>query len=135
MGKISLEELVFLENIIDIRANYYVINLKLSKLFKEILKDGKNGIIPILETKMLLHSLINVPFRIENKGLQILKDLTNCMENHWYSSKNTWNCKSIFIQLKKLQNFVLNDYLISGSIVIYNDDYIQWDLNISILTT
>ena len=99
------------------------------------MKEGKNGVIPILETRLLLHSLIYIPFINENEGTQILKDLTNCMENHWYSLKNTWNCKSIITELKKLQRFVLNDFIISGSIVIYDDDFIQWDLNVSIVSS
>ena len=54
------------------------------------------------------------------------------MENHWYSITKTWNCKSITTELKKLQKFVINEYKISGSIIIYDDYYIQWDLNVSI---
>ena len=30
---------------------------------------------------------------------------------------------------------VVGDYLISGSIIIYDDDYIQWNLNVSIIPT
>ena len=64
----SLEEIICLENIIDKKSTYYVIDLNLSKLVKQILKKGKNGVIPILETRLLLHSFIYIPFSNENEG-------------------------------------------------------------------
>lgn len=131
--KISFDELICLENITNTQSTYFIIDLKLSKLFKEILKNCKNGIIPILETRLLLHTLINVPFSNEFEGAQILKDLTNCMENHWYSLKDTWNYKTIISKLRKLHKFVLYDYLLNGSLIMYNDEYIGWDVKISML--
>lgn len=107
--------------------------MNLSKLIKQILKEGKHGIIPILETRILLHSFLDIPFLKENEGTQILKDLTNCMENHWYSLKDTWNCKSLISGIRKLYRLVLYDYIVSGSLIIYDDDYIYWDLKISMI--
>ena len=103
----------------------------MSKLVKQILKEGKKGAIPILETRLLLHSFIDIPFLNENEGTQILKDLTNCMENHWYSLNDIWNFKSLISGIRKLHRLILYDYTISGSLIIYADDYIYWDLKIS----
>jgi hypothetical protein len=121
--------LICLENTPDNHSTYLIINLNLSKLFSEILKRGRKGVISILETRLLLRSLIYIPFLNDFESIQILKDLTNCFENHWYSRKDTWNCKSIITELKKLQKYVVLDYTLSGSIIIYDDDYIQWNLN------
>lgn len=132
MWKISLEELVCLENVVNTHSTYFIIDLKLSKLFQEILKDGKRGVIPILETRVLLRTLLDIPFLEDNEGTLILKDLTNCMENHWYSLRNTWNCKTIVKGIAKLRKLISYDYLIYGSLVIHNDDHIKWDLSVSI---
>jgi hypothetical protein len=43
----------------------------------------------ILETRILLHVLIDIPLLDQHKGTQILKDLINCIENHWYSPNDT----------------------------------------------
>jgi hypothetical protein len=131
--KINLDELICLENITNTQSTYFIIDLKLTKLFKEILKNCKNGIIPILETRLLLHTLINTPFSNEFEGTQMLKDLTNCMENHWYSLKDTWNYKTIISKLRKLRKFVLYDYLISGFLIMYSDDYIYWEIKGSMI--
>ncbi|MFX0004912.1 MAG: hypothetical protein ACFE9C_08365 [Candidatus Hodarchaeota archaeon] len=90
--------------------------------------------IPILETRILLHTLINIPFLNENEGTLILKDLANCIENNWYSKEDTWNYKIIINELKRLQKLILYDYLIYGSLVVYNDNYIKWELQTAILS-
>ena len=79
-----------------------------------------------------MRTLLDIPFSDDNEGTQILKDLTNCMENHWYTLRNTWNCKTIVKLITKLRKLVSYDYLIYGSLVIHNDDHIQWDLSVSI---
>ncbi|MFX0040933.1 MAG: hypothetical protein ACFFCY_16630 [Promethearchaeota archaeon] len=103
-------------------------------MFNEILKQGKKGIIPIIETRMLLHTLISIPFLNENRGTLILKDLMNCMENNWYSIEDTWNCKSIVNGLKRIQKLILYDYLIYGSFIIYSNDFIKWDFQTTLLS-
>lgn len=83
----------------------------------------------------MLHILINIPFLNENKGTQILKDLTNSIENQWYSIEDIWNYNCILRELKILQKLVLYDYLICGSFIIYSDNHIKWELQTSILST
>lgn len=129
----SLKELICLENIVNTQSTYLIIGLKLSKLFKEILKIKKKEVIPALETRLLLQILTNIHFSNEKKGTQILKDLTNCFENHWYSLQDTWNNKTIISEVKTLNKLTLCDYEINGSLIIYNDEYIHWDLKISML--
>ena len=131
MFYIKLEGLICLENITDTQSTYLINNIKLSRLFNDILKEGRNGKIPILETRILLHSFTRVTFVNEREAKQILMDLTNCFENKWYSLQNVWNHKTIIKELKTLQRFIFNDYLLSGSIIIFDDDYIKWDLFVS----
>lgn len=69
MEKMSLEELVSLERIEtqhhhNLQETYSVLDLKLSKLFKEILKELKKGILSKLAMYILLYSLHRVPFNI-----------------------------------------------------------------------
>jgi hypothetical protein len=79
-----------------------------------------------------LQTLVNVPFLNEERGNQILKDLTNCIVNHWYSHKSLWNGKVIIERIEELKELVISDYMISGSFVLNSDDYISWNLEISI---
>ncbi|MFW9972353.1 MAG: hypothetical protein ACFFDF_19360, partial [Candidatus Odinarchaeota archaeon] len=121
-----------LKSIFKEQTTYFIINLKLSKLFNDILREAEKGKIPLLETRLLLHTLIDTPFLKKDKGTQILKDVTNCIENHWYSIEDTWNYKVILKQLKTLQKLIVSEFLIYGSFTIYNDDYIEWNTTSSL---
>ncbi len=125
--------MICLEKILKKQSTYFIINLKLTKLFKEIFKRSKIGLIPILETRILLRVLIDIPFLNEEMGIQILKDLTNCIINHWYTQKCLWNAKSILSGIRKLKKLIPFDYDINGSFIKYNDDYFYWDLEVSMI--
>ncbi|MFW9828037.1 MAG: hypothetical protein ACFFEY_10615 [Candidatus Thorarchaeota archaeon] len=97
------------------------------------MKKSKYELIPLLEVRILFQVLINVPFLNEEKGNQILKDLMNCVINHWYTQKSIWNGKTILYRIKSLKKLVLFDYEINGSFIKYNDNHIYWDLKISLI--
>ena len=80
----SIEELVCIESIEDLQATYTILEVKMSKIFEEILRELKKGIIPILETRILLHVLKNEPFSNEMEGLNLLDGLTFCIEKKFY---------------------------------------------------
>lgn len=130
---ISFKKLRCLKSIFENQSTYFILDLRLSKLFNEILRESEKGTIPILETRLLLRVLIDIPFLEKEKGMPILKDLTNCIENHWYSKQDEWNCKTILKQLKTLQNLIVDDYLIYGSFIIYSDNYVEWYFKSSLL--
>ncbi|MFX1391070.1 MAG: hypothetical protein ACFE9Z_13480 [Promethearchaeota archaeon] len=129
----SLIELICLQNIVEIESTFFIIDLKLSKLFKEILTKRIHGLIPTLEVRILFQVLIKISFTNEDLGRQILKDLTNCLVNHWYSENNLVNAKSIIAGIKKFQKLVLFNYKINGSFIKYDDDYILWDLKVNLI--
>ena len=135
----SLEELVCIEMIksltanIELQATYSIINLKVSKLFRDVLKELERGILPILETRVLLYALKNEPFSNELKGINLLDALTVCMEKQLYTTHPKWNCNVILRDLKKLKKLVLYEYEINGSLIAYDDGEIFWDLILSII--
>ena len=137
--KVSLEELVCIEMVksstanIELQATYSIVNLKVSKLFKDVLKELERGVLPILETRVLLYALRNEPFSNEINGINLLDELTVCMEKQLYATHSKWNCRIILKDLKKLQNLVLYEYEINGSLIVYDDGEIFWDLIASVI--
>lgn len=134
----SLEELISLERIeyydrSRIKETYSVYKLTLSKLFNEVLDEVERSILPILDMKILLYTLEYVPFTIEVKGLHILEGLNECMKLQLYAKSSQWSCKAIGNELKKLYRLIAYDYLIEGSLIVYHDYKIEWDLSVFIL--
>ncbi|MFX1569845.1 MAG: hypothetical protein ACFFCV_15945 [Promethearchaeota archaeon] len=129
----NCQEIVCIEKIVDLQATYSVLNLSLSNLIEEILGDLKDRFIPILEIQVLLHSLKSVPFTDELKGKLILSKLTSCMKNLLNLTKSKWTSTIIMHYILKLQKLILRDYDINGSLVIYNDNDIRWDIDVSFL--
>jgi hypothetical protein len=128
--KISCQEIVCIENIVDLQATYSVLNLSLSNLIEEILEELKRGFIPILEIRVFLHSLKSVPFTDEAKGEFMLYKLIDCMKNQLYITQSKWTPVEIMKYILKLQILILWDYNIDGSLVMYNDNDIRWDMNV-----
>ena len=135
----SLEELICIETVqssaanIELQATYSIINLRMSTLFEEVFKELEKDILPILETRILLHTLRNEPFSNELKGINLLDTLAVCMERQLYATHSKWNCKVMLKDLKKLQKLVLYEYEINGSLIIYDDGEIFWDVIISMI--
>ena len=118
---------------IELQATYTILNLKISKLFDDVLKELEKGILPILETRILLHCLRNIPFSNEIQGINLLDALVVCMEKELYATHLKWNCKVILKNIMRLQKLVLYDYDINGSLIAYDDGEIFWDVIVSLI--
>jgi len=135
----SLEELISIERVElystkeRIQETYAVSFLLLSKLFKEISIEVKKDILPLLDIKLLLQVLRDVPFVNEAEGVVFLENLNNCLENELYGISGEWACKVIKSQVEKLKDLVLYDYVIEGSFTVYLLGKIKWDLYVSLL--
>ena len=120
----SCEEIICIENIVDIQATYYIMNLSLSDLIEDIITEIQKGFLPILEIRVFFHSLNSIPFTDEAKGQQILDTLSACMENQLYLTQSDWNAEKIMENIIKLQMLILWDYVIDGSLVVFEDNEI-----------
>ena len=129
---ISIERVEFKTSKERIQETYVIADLWLSKLFKEILKEVKKDILPLLDIKILLYALKSVPFTDEVEGVNITESLNYCMLNQLYGKTPEWNCKTIGSKLKKLKNLVVYNYSIEGSLKLFYDNRIEWDLMVSI---
>jgi len=58
--------------------------------------------------------------------------LEKCIENELYGSSKKWSVSTILKKIKKLQNYILWDYIINGSFTVFNDE-IWWDLEVNII--
>ena len=138
LSNMSLDELISIERVEFetskelIQETYVVNTLPLSKLFKEVLFETSLDILPILNIKILLYALRSIPLTEEVEGLGLLESLNDCMENQLYGRSNEWNCKTISTRIKELRQLVLYDYMIEGSLKLYQDNQILWDLGVSI---
>lgn len=139
MSVLSLEELISIERVElsdtkeRIRETYAITTLMLSKLFKEILQEVKRDILPLLDIKILLHALRDVPFTNEVDGMEILENLNICLEYELYGKSDEWTCKVIVSRIQRLKDLVLYDYLIEGSFIVYRLGKNEWDLCVSLL--
>lgn len=106
----------------------YPNNLESSKLFTEVLREVKMDILPIRDIEILLYALRSVPFT--NEGVCIIESLTGCMKYQLYGKSGSWNCRVIASRLQKLRDLIMYDYIIEGSLIIYSNNQIKWDLDI-----
>lgn len=100
---------------------------------EEILRELEMDILPILDVKILAHALRSVPFSKEVEGVDLLENLNECMESQLYGRSHKWNCNVISTKIKELRSLALYDYAIEGSLKIYYDNRIEWDLGVSII--
>ena len=134
MSIMSLDELISIERVEfqttkeRIQETYVVNSLTLSKLFKKVLSEIKLDILPILNIEMLLYVIKSIPFTNEVEGVRFLESLNECMKFQLYGKSREWNCKTIATKIKKLRKLILYDYSIEGSLIIYCDNRIEWDL-------
>jgi hypothetical protein len=134
----SLEELISIERIENynksrIKETYSVDELNLSNLFVEVVDKVEKNILPILNMHILLYSLKFIPFTNEVKGLEIFEALKECMNYGHHRNSSQWCCKRIVHDLEKLCELIAYDYLIEGSLIVYYDYEIEWDLSVSII--
>ncbi|MHA2038658.1 MAG: hypothetical protein ACW98X_19680 [Promethearchaeota archaeon] len=129
---ISIERVEFQSTKERLQETYVIADLTLSKLFKEILKEVKGDILPLLNIKILLYVLQSIPFINEIKGVSIHENLQVCMKNQRCGKTDKWNCNKIATNITELRRLILYDYVIDGSLKLSCDDRIEWDLMISI---
>ncbi|MHA2280529.1 MAG: hypothetical protein ACXAC5_06735 [Promethearchaeota archaeon] len=134
----SLDELISIERVEfqatkeRIQETYVISNLALSKLFKEVLKETEMDILPILDMRILLYVLRSVLFTDEEEGVQIIETLNECMKFQLYGESDKWKCKRIAAKIKMIRSLILLDYAIEGSLKLYSNSQIEWDLGVSI---
>ncbi|MBA7530670.1 hypothetical protein ES705_22879 [subsurface metagenome] len=126
----SLDELISIERVeferSRIQETYSVDNLLLSRLFEELIKEVKKDILPILDMYILLQALQSVPFTDGAKGIKITENLSKWMNEELYGKEV--KCNEIVKKLRKLNELILYDYVIEGSLTVYHDYHIDWDL-------
>ena len=131
----SLDELISIERVeferSRIQETYSVDNLLLSRLFEELIKEVKKDILPLLDMYILLQALQSVPFTDEAKGIKITENLSKWMNEELYGKEV--KCNEIVKKLRKLNELILYDYLIEGSLTVYHDYHIDWDLEVYLL--
>jgi len=133
----SLDELISIERVefeferSRIQETYSVDNLLLSRLFEELITELKKDILPILDMHILLQALQSVPFTDEIKGIEITENLSNWMSEELYGKEV--KCSEIVKILGELNELILYDYAIEGSLTVYHDYHIDWDLEVSLL--
>ena len=138
LNNMSLDELISIERVEfetskeRIQETYAITAVTLSKLFKEVLRELELDILPILNVKILLHTLISIPFTNEIEGITILENLSKCMEDQLYGESRKWSCNTIASKIKKMRNLIRYEYSIEGSLKLSYDDSIEWDLMVSI---
>ena len=136
----ALEELIALENIIcvnskvNLKATYTIINMKLTKLFEEVITEVEKGILPILEMKIPFYTLKNVVFSDEIEGNRILSELCECINQQLYACDSQWSCDIILGKIKVLHNLITHDIVINGSLIWYMNGKIEWELDSPIYT-
>ncbi len=135
----SLDELISIERVEfqttkeRIQETYVLSDLMLSKLFREVLAELKRDFLPILDIKVLLYSLGRVLLTDRVRGARILEDFKTCMEDQLYGKLMEWNCKNMTTKIKELEKLTLDDYSIEGSLKLYHDSQIEWDLGVGIV--
>jgi len=131
----SLDELISIERVeferSRIQETYSVDNLLLSRLFEELITEVKKDILPILDMYILLQALQSVPFTDEVKGIEITETLSKWMNEELYGKEV--KCSEIVKILGELNELILYDYVIGGSLTVYHDYHIDWDLEVFLL--
>lgn len=133
MKEFMCKEIVCIENIVDLQATYSVLNLSLSNLIFDIIKESARGFISILNVRVFLYSLQFIPFTDEQKAQQLRVELVECLNNRLYAKSKKWTVQKFIRKIRKLQDLIMWDYIIDGSLVMYNNDEIRWDLDVSFM--
>ncbi|MHA1933057.1 MAG: hypothetical protein ACW96X_10975, partial [Promethearchaeota archaeon] len=113
---ISIERVEFERSKERIQETYVIADLKLSKLFVEVIHEIDLDILPLLDIKILLYVLNSVPFTNEAEGVNIVEGLKGCIENQLYGKSPEWKCIIIANEIKRLRSLVKYDYVVEGSL-------------------
>lgn len=133
----SLDELISIERVefeferSRIQETYLVDSLLLSRLLEELINEVKKEILPILDVHILLKALQSVPFTDEAKGIELTEKLSKWMNEELYGKGV--KCNEISKILRELNELFLYDYVIEGSLTVYQNYHIDWDLEVSLL--
>jgi hypothetical protein len=135
--KMSLEELISLERIENfnkkrLKETYLVFNLNLSKLFVEVLDELKRDNLPVLDICILLYSLKSVPFIDEAEGIRLFETLKKRFGEELFGMSAQWKCRELCEKLEKISTLITYEYFIEGSLIVYQDYEIEWDLSVHI---
>ena len=131
----ALEELISLENIIcadskvNLKTTYTILDMKLSKLFGDVIIEVEKGILPILEMQILTYTLRSVVFKDEIEGSGILIELCKCLKQKLYTHDSRWSLGTILTMLKTLRSLITHDIIINGSLIWYLNEIIDWKLD------
>jgi hypothetical protein len=99
----------------------------------EVVDKLEKNILPILNMHILLYSLKFIPFTNETKGIEIFESLKEFMSYELHENTSQRCCKRIAHELEKLSQLITYDFLIEGSLIVYHDYEIEWDLIVSII--
>jgi hypothetical protein len=97
----------------------------LSSLLEEIINNCGKEQINLIDIRVLLRILKDVPFNNELKALHLSNELIKYLNSKNYSK---FKCK-----IKKLEKLILGDYIIDGSLIILNKKEIFWDTEIKFI--
>ena len=126
---VPLEKVICVKSKVNLMATYTIINMKLTKLFDEVITEAEKGILPILEMHILLQSLKNVVFYDEIEGNGVLSELWKCLNQKLYTRGSPWSCEIILGKIKVLRNLIAHDIIINGSLIWYMNEEIKWELD------
>jgi len=127
------DQIVCIENIVDLQATYSVLPLSLSRLISDIIKGCKQDIINVLDMKVFLYALRYIPFTDEEQAREISLELAECVKKELYAKSKKWSVSKFLKKISSLQELIMWDYLIAGSLIMYNNEEIVWDLNVSFI--
>jgi hypothetical protein len=129
------DDIICIENIVDLQATYTILDLSLSDLITNIINDCKIGVINILDVRVFLRALQNLPFSDEDLARTICIEVGECIENELYGKGNSWNIKEFLNKIQQIQELIIWDYTIGGSLTVYNNcqQDIFWDLEVNVI--
>ena len=127
------DQIVCIENVVDIQATYSILNLSLSRLIADIIKGCKQSFINVLDVNVLLYALRDVPFTDEKLAREISLELMECITEELYSKSKKWTIRRILRKINTLQELIMWDYMIEGSLTMYDSNEIAWDVDVSFM--
>lgn len=127
------DQIVCIENVVDIQATYSILNLTLSRLIADIIKGNKQGLINVLDVNVFLYALRDVPFRDEKLAMELILELKACIAKELYANSKKWTIVKFMKKIKVLQELIMWDYMIEGSLTMYDSNEIAWDVDVSFM--
>ncbi len=119
------KEIVLIEEVVGFQKTYSILDLELTNLLADIIRLCKKHLFNILDMKVLFHLLRDVPFRNENKALELLNELVRGVKHRSFS----YTMKKI----RQLRELIQGEYRINGSLIIDNDNNVRWDTTVSFM--